>query len=100
MNEYDRNLTHYELDENSLYNLSLNKKESIEDNLLNQELNQELHKAIDELSEIQKQRIIKYYFKNMKLEEIAAEGKTSFQAVSKSINHALKKLKELLKNKI
>lgn len=26
MNEYDRNLTHYELDENSLYNLSLNKK--------------------------------------------------------------------------
>ena len=50
MNEYDRNLTHYELDENSLYNLSLNKKESIEDNLINQELNQELHKAIDELS--------------------------------------------------
>ena len=100
MNEYDRNLTHYELDENSLYNLSLNKQESIEDNLINQELNQELHKAIDELSEIQKQRIIKYYFKNMKLEEIAIEEKTSFQAVSKSINHALQKLKELLKNKI
>lgn len=68
--------------------------------MINQELNQELHKAIDELSEIQKQRIIKYYFKNMKLEEIAAEEKTSFQAVSKSINRALQKLKELLKNKI
>ncbi len=100
MNEYDRNLTHYELDENSLYNLSLNKQESVEDNLINQELNQELHKAIDELSEIQKQRVIKYYFKNMKLEEIAEEENTSFQAISKSINLALLKLKELLKNKI
>ena len=62
-------MTHYELDAKFLYNLSLNKKESIEDNLINQEL----HKAIDEMSEIQKQRIIKYYFKNMKLEEIATE---------------------------
>ena len=47
--------------------------------MLNQELNQELHKAIDELSEIQKQRIIKYYFKNMKLEEIATEEKHPFK---------------------
>ena len=100
MNEFDRNITHYDLDEDSIYNLSINKEISIEENFIEQEINNELHNAINKLTDIQKERIIKYYFKNMKLEEIANEEGTSFQAVSKSINKSIKKLKEILKNKV
>ena len=100
MNEFDRNITHYDLDEDSIYNLSINKEISIEENFIEQEINNELHNAINKLTNIQKERIIKYYFKNMKLEEIVNEEGTSFQAVSKSINKSIKKLKEILKNKV
>ena len=55
-------------------------------------------KAINELSTIQKQRIIKYYFDGKNEYEIAKEESTTHQAVNKSLKQAREKLKEILKN--
>ena len=47
---------------------------------------EELKKAIDQLSDIQKQRIKMYYFENLSLDEIAKNEGTTHQAISKSIH--------------
>ena len=52
-------------------------------------LNEELKNAIKLLNDIQKRRLIKYYFEDKSLEEIALEEGTSHQAISKSIHKAI-----------
>ena len=54
-------------------------------------------KAINELSNIQKSRLIKYYFQNKTLDEIAIEEHTSHQAISKSISMGIEKIRKNLK---
>lgn len=53
-----------------------------------------LYKAINSLSEIQKRRLIKNFFHNKSIREIAREEGTSHSSVSKSINAALKEIKK------
>lgn len=61
-----------------------------------QEQSQKIREAIDTLTEIQKKRIIAYFFKEKSSREIAVSEGVNYSKVEKSINLALKKLKILL----
>ena len=61
-------------------------------------LYKKLYKSILELPEIQQRRIIKYYFYNMTFETIAREEKCSKRAIKFSVDIAIKKLSEKLKD--
>lgn len=60
------------------------------------ELIKQLYSHLDELTDIQQRRVDMYYFKNMKLEDIAANEDSSVPAVHYSIKQAIKKLKNFL----
>lgn len=55
-------------------------------------LSLELKEALNELTEIQRKRVIKYYFGRMTMEEIANSEGTVKSAVKKSLEQALAKL--------
>ena len=57
---------------------------------------QYIKKAIDKLTDIQKRRIVAYYFEDKSIREIAAAEGVNFSKVDRSINLALKKLKIFL----
>ena len=52
--------------------------------------------AIDKLTDIQKRRVIAYFFENKSSREIAIEEGVNYSKIEKSINLALKKLKNIL----
>ena len=60
---------------------------------LQEETYAELRAAIMTLEDTQKKRIIKYFFYGKTYKEIANEEGVSFQAVAKSIDNAVKKLR-------
>lgn len=57
-------------------------------------LSMELEEAFKELTEIQRKRVIKYYFKRMTMEDIANSEGTVKSAVKKSLEQALAKLQK------
>lgn len=100
LNEFDRHIEHLDVMQSDelLFKRILNKQKLTEE-LVEKKLQEDiLILAIKKLPKIQRRRIIKYYFDNKTLYQIADEEKTSHQAVSKSIKNALTKLKEILKN--
>lgn len=98
MNEYDRHIEHKEQTEEMLYQKTKNQHISLEDVVLQKILYEKLHEEIEKLPLIQKRRILKYYFEDMTLKEIAKEEGCSKVAVKYSINTALKKIYKKLKN--
>ena len=85
--EYSKHLLYKELNE------EINKNNNkLKDKLINNLTIKELKKLIEELPEIQKRRIKKYYFDEKKLEEIAKEENCSKVAVKLSIDIAIKKI--------
>ena len=56
-----------------------------------------LRDAINELSEVQKRRIKKYYFEDKTVYQIAEEENATHQAISKSLKQAIEKLQKILK---
>lgn len=55
-----------------------------------------LESGLSQLSEVQRRRIIKRFFDDMSVYEIAQEEKTTTQAITKSIRLAIKNLREIL----
>lgn len=86
-----------EVYEETLYHRAINTSISVENQVENKLLNEELKKAINKLSKVQKRRIIKYYFDEKNEYEIAKEEGTTHQSVNKSLRQAREKLKEILK---
>ena len=97
LNEFDNHIEHSEIYENNLNERAMDKPLGVADIVETMLINEELKKAINELSDIQKRRIKMYYFEDMRLEDIARIEKTSHQAVSKSIIKALAELRKILK---
>ena len=83
--------------DNIIFSKMKDKYISFDEELINKEIDLELKNAINMLSDIQKNRLVKYYFMNKTEEEIAREEKVSQVAIHKSISDARKKLKEILK---
>jgi len=90
LNEVDRHYEQSELTEASLYDRA-------EESTLQSIEYAQLHRAISELPEIQKRRLILYYFQGLTYEQIAEMEGCTFQAVAKSVAAAEKRLKNFLK---
>ena len=58
--------------------------------------NEQLHRAIAQLPEKQRTRLILYYFGELTYEQIAEMEGCKYQTVQESIYAALKKLKKIL----
>ena len=97
MNEYDRHIEHSVLLDSTLYNKSINKEYNLEEEVERKIIYENLHDAISTLSDIQRRRIILYYFENKTLSEIANIENCSIGAIKKSIDLAIKGIKKVLK---
>ena len=71
---------------------------SIEEEVENNVLLDDLKKAINCLTEVQKRRLKLYYFEDKTLKEIAELEHCSISSAKESIDSAINKLKKILKN--
>lgn len=100
LNEFDRHIEHLNIIENEfvLYKRTLNKEKLISE-MVEQSIDcEKLWIAIGRLSDIQRRRIIKYYFKGENEYKIAKEEGVSQQSVHIGLKKSLSKLKEILKS--
>lgn len=97
LNEFDRHIEHLEHSDESLYKKATIKNNDVEEKAFTNILYEDLRKEINNLPDIQKRRLQKYFFENMTLSEISKIEKCSIRAVKYSIDLALKKLKEKIK---
>lgn len=97
INEYKRHIEYNEIYENNLNKRSFNNQVSLEDEIINKSIFEDLIKAVNMLPEIQKRRIKKYYFENKTQKQIAEEENVDIRAIQYTLHIALKKLKEILK---
>ena len=94
LNEVDRHYEQSELTEASLYDRAVHRQATVEESALQSMEYAQLHRAISELPEIQKRRLILYYFQGLTYEQIAGMEGCTFQAVAKSVAAAEKRLKK------
>ena len=94
LNEWDRHYEHSELTEISLYNRAVSPPESVEEAVFRNLRYETLHRAIKQLPEVQRRRLILYYFMGLTYAQIAEKEGCTFQAVGKSISAAEKRLKK------
>ena len=97
LNEVDRHYEQSELTEGSLYDRAVYRPVTVEESALQNMEYAQLHKAISELPDIQRRRLILYYFQGLTYEQIAEMEGCTFQAVAKSVAAAEKRLKKFLK---
>lgn len=95
-NVVDRHYEHSELTEISLNNRAFRKEESLEEQVLKRLEEERLHRAISQLPEVQRRRIILYYFENLTYEQIAGLEGCTITPVKNSIDKALNNLKKIL----
>ena len=96
LNEIDRHYEQLEQTEASLYERAIICPETVEDTALREIQREVLHQAISQLPEIQKRRLLMYYFDNLTYEQIAKMERCTKVAVKYSVDKALKALKKLL----
>lgn len=94
LNEWDRHYEHSELTEISLYNRAVSPPESVEEAVFRNLRYETLHRAIKQLPEVQRRRLILYYFMGLTYAQIAEKEGCTFQAVGKSISAAEKKIEK------
>lgn len=94
----ERNLEHSELNEGSISRRSFKSSKGIEEIILEKEMKNIFWKAIGELPEIQRKRLLLYYDYGFSLKEIAKIEKCSIRSIQYSIEIAKKKLENNLKN--
>ena len=92
-----KHIEYNEVCEETLYHRSVIETISVEEEVSNKIISEEIKSAINELNEVQKRRIIKYYFSDKTYEEIANEEKCSKVAVKYSIDIAIKNISKKFK---
>ncbi|MCI8710053.1 MAG: sigma-70 family RNA polymerase sigma factor [Dorea sp.] len=97
MHEWERHLEQSELYESTLNKRAFYQLEDLEETVLKKIRNEQLHKAVNELPEPYKRRVLLYYFFDMTLEQIAQNEKRSKAAIKYSIDKALEYLKKIEK---
>lgn len=100
MHKYQKHIEHLDLTEEALHKRMFDSSTSLSEIVETKEIEYELKKAINNLTETQKRRIKMYYFENLTLQEIATIEKCSIKNVFKSLEQAREKIKKYLKNKI
>lgn len=97
LNEYDNHIEHSEIYEENLNRRARNKQKSIVEIIEQVLLKEQLKNAIEQLPDIQKRRLIKYYFEGKTYEEIAREEKCTKRAVKFSVDIAIEKIRKIFK---
>ena len=92
----ERNYEHSELTEISLHQRAMHPPKTVEEIVYGNIQNEQLHKAIENLPDIQKRRLLLYYFEGMTYEEISILEKFSFQTIGRTIKAAEKRIKNNL----
>lgn len=98
IHKYRKHIEHSEVYEESLYHRAINDSVSIEEEIEEKIIIEELKGIINLLPEIQKRRLKKYYFDDMTLEQIAEEENCTKVAVKYSIDIAIEKISKKIKN--
>jgi RNA polymerase sigma-70 factor (ECF subfamily) len=97
LNQFDRHIEHFEIDENILYKKNSEYEKSIEE-MVEEKIQYELlYEALNFVSDVQKRRIKMYYFNEMTLKEIAQKENCSVMSIKDSIDSGIKKLKKFCK---
>lgn len=96
LNEWDRHLEQSEQTEASLNARAVHRRESVEEAVFKQIENEMLHRAIATLPEVQRRRLLLYYFGNLTYQEIADLDGCSKVAVKYTIDKALATLKKII----
>ncbi len=94
INEASRHLTEADAGEEPLVHRIADTTEPVEDLVYRRSMYHELHKAIAQLPEIQRRRILLYYFGGYSYEQIAQMENCTKRAIKFSVDAALKKLRE------
>ena len=97
IHKYRKHIEHSELYEETLEHRMVSKSIGVECIVEQKLIKEELKNIINMLSDTQKRRIIKYYFYEKNEYEIAYEENTTQQAINKSLQLALEKLKKMIK---
>lgn len=96
LNEVDNHYEHSELTESALHERALAVSPPIDAIVSLKMAREELHRAIQSLPEIQRRRLILYYFGEMTYEQIAEIEKCSYPAARRSVLSAIENLKKIL----
>lgn len=94
LNVVDRHIEQSEVWETTLNVRAVKKPESMEEVVFRRLQTEKLHKAISELPEKQKKRLILHYFQELTYVEIAEREQCSTRAVEYSIHGAIQSLKK------
>ena len=94
LHKQDKHIDLRPIDENYIYKKD---EESIEEYIIRKNESEELHNAINQLTEIQKRRIKYYYFEDLNFSEIARLEKCNESSIRESIYSGIEKLKNILK---
>lgn len=99
MNEAERHYEYSELTEETLNRRAVHKSKTVEDIILGVFENEMLLKAICELTEVQRKRLLLYYNENLTYEQIAVIEGCTKMPVLRSIKKAEEKIKEFFKKR-
>lgn len=91
---WDRHLEQSEIYEETLNKRAVRMSPNVEETVLDKLLTEQLHRAIHELPEKQKRRLVLHYFDGMTFQEIASKEGYSVRAVEYSVHNAIQKLKK------
>lgn len=94
LNEWDRHLEQSAQTEASIEAKTICHQETVEETVFRHIESEMLHKAIATLPEVQRRRLILYYFGNMTYQEIAKLEGCKHPAVMKSVKAAIENLKK------
>lgn len=94
INEASRHMTEADTGEELFGHRIADSSEPVEDHVYRRIMYQELHKAIAQIPEIQRKRVLLYYFGGYTYEQIAQMENCTKRAVKFSVDAALKNLKE------
>lgn len=93
MNEASRHLTEVDAGDEPLSQRIADSSELVEDHVYRRIMYQELHKAIAQLPEIQRRRVLLYYFGGYTYEQIAQMEGCKYPAIIKSVAAAEKNIR-------
>lgn len=96
MNEVDRHHEQSEQTEASLARRATEQQDSVEETVQQLMDAEALHRAIAQLPETQRRRLVLYYFGNFTYEQIAEMEGCTKRAVKFSVDIAIERLKEIL----
>ena len=94
MNEASRHLAEADAGDEPLGHRIADSSEPVEDHVYRRIMYQDLHKAVAQLPEIQRRRVLLYYFGGYTYEHIAQMENCTKRAVKFSVDAALKNLRE------